>query len=58
MQSVTAWLSEHVLDFRSLGAYLGAAIVVFLGMLAVGLLLMPGALRWFWRRLRRWWGGR
>ena len=55
MQSETAWLSEHGVDFRSLGAEVGPAIVVFLGMLAVGLLLMPGALRWLWRALRRWW---
>jgi len=58
MQSETAWLSEHALDFSSLGAEVGAAIVVFLVMLAIGLLLIPGALRWLWRRLRRWWGGR
>ena len=58
MQSETAWLSEHAVDFSSMGAEVGAAIVVFLGMLAVGLLLLPGALRWLWRRLRRRWGGR
>jgi hypothetical protein len=40
-----AWLSHHV----------AGAAVVFFGMLAVGLLLMPGALRWLWRALRRWW---
>ena len=58
MQSETAWLSEHAVDFSSMGAEVGGAIVVFLGMLAVGLLLLPGALRWLWQRLRRRWGGR
>jgi hypothetical protein len=58
MQSVTEWISRHALDFEPVGIYVGAGIAVPLVMLAMGLLLMPGALRWLWRRLRRWWGGR
>ena len=61
MQSETAWLHEHVIDFTSVGAKMSiqiTAIVAFFVLLAIGLVLMPGALRWVWRRLPRWWGGR
>jgi hypothetical protein len=55
------WLNETILSFPVTWANKGIvipAIVVLIGMLAIGLLLMPGALRWIWRGLRRWWGGR
>jgi hypothetical protein len=56
MQSETAWLHEHVIDFTSVGAKMSiqiTVIVAFFVILAIGLVLMPGALRWVWR----WWRG-
>jgi hypothetical protein len=53
MQSETAWIAEHAADYGLMGAEVAGVIVVFLVMLAMGLLLMPGALRWLWRRYRR-----
>jgi hypothetical protein len=44
MPSVTAWIARCALDFEPVGIYVGAGIAVFLVMVAMGLLLMPGAL--------------
>ena len=33
---------DHALDFTQIGIYLGSTVAVFLVMLAMGLLLMPG----------------
>ena len=60
MQSETAWPSEHVIDFTSVAAVVGSqitAIVIICVVLAIGLALMPGALRWAWRYVKRWWRG-
>ena len=60
MQSETAWPSEHVIDFTSVAAKLGSQITVIaiIGVaLAIGLALMPGALRWVWRYVKRRWRG-
>jgi len=61
MQPETDWLHETILTFPVSWANRGIvipAIVVVIVMLAVGLLLMPGALRWLWRALRRYCRGR